>query len=200
MASAPLGRFALGTANLGNLYTPVTEEQAHAVLEAAWECGIRYFDTAPHCGLGLAERRLGAFLATKAREEFVVSTKVGRFLVPNPGGAAGLEEAKQQAALDDVLPEARARCVGVAAAGVFNSGLLATPFRSRPITSTTPCRRTCLSRRVRSPPSAPSSTSTCPLRRCTTRSGRRRCGPWSSARRTRGGQVKRATPARHGAR
>jgi D-threo-aldose 1-dehydrogenase len=62
MASAPFGRFALGTANLGNLYAPVSDEQAHAVLEAAWECGIRYFDTAPHYGLGLAERRLGTFL------------------------------------------------------------------------------------------------------------------------------------------
>jgi D-threo-aldose 1-dehydrogenase len=54
------------------------------VLEAAWGCGIRYFDTAPHYGLGLSERRLGAFLAGKPREEFVVSTKVGRRLVPSP--------------------------------------------------------------------------------------------------------------------
>jgi len=91
MASPPLGRFALGTASLGNLYAPVSDEQAQAVLEAAWECGVRYFDTAPHYGLGLAERRLGAFLATKPRGEYVVSTKVGRLLVPSPEGASRLD-------------------------------------------------------------------------------------------------------------
>ena len=79
-----LGDLGFGGANLGNLFTAMTDEQAHAVLEAAWECGIRYFDTAPHYGLGLAERRLGAFLAGKPRDEFVVSTKVGRRLEPSP--------------------------------------------------------------------------------------------------------------------
>lgn len=88
-ASSPLG---LGGANLGNLFAAMSDEQAHAVLDAAWECGIRYFDTAPHYGLGLAERRLGAFLSRKPREEFVVSTKAGRLLVPSPGTAAGSDE------------------------------------------------------------------------------------------------------------
>ncbi|NKQ51368.1 aldo/keto reductase [Amycolatopsis sp. K13G38] len=229
MASPPLGRFALGTASLGNLYAPVGDEQAHAVLEAAWECGVRYFDTAPHYGLGLAERRLGAFLKTKPRADYVVSTKVGRLLVPDPEGAARLDLADgyhvpadhrrvwdfsaagirrsleeslarlgldsvdivylhdpdeydlepalaqglpavaalrdegvvravglgskstkalaagarsgaldllmiagrftllEQPAVDDIVPECRAHSVGIAAAGVFNSGLLATP-------------------------------------------------------------------------
>ncbi|GHE78640.1 oxidoreductase aryl-alcohol dehydrogenase like protein [Amycolatopsis deserti] len=228
MASVP-GPFALGAANLGNLYVPMSDEQAHAVLEAAWDCGIRYFDTAPHYGLGLSERRLGAFLAGKPRAEFVVSTKAGRLLVPDPDGADRLDEANQfavpadhrrvwdfsadgvrrsldesltrlgldsvdvvylhdpeeydlgpalasglpalarlrdegvvraigvgsksvaaltaaarfgiadllmvagrftlldQSALDEVLPECRTRSIGVAAASVFNSGLLATP-------------------------------------------------------------------------
>ncbi|TNC24912.1 aldo/keto reductase [Amycolatopsis alkalitolerans] len=85
MGSAPRGRFGLGAASLGNLYAPIDDEQAHAVLETAWELGIRYFDTAPHYGLGLSERRVGAFLATKPRNEFVVSTKVGRLLVPQRG-------------------------------------------------------------------------------------------------------------------
>ncbi len=80
----PLGDLGFGGANLGNLFTAMSDSEAHAVLEAAWECGIRYFDTAPHYGLGLAERRLGAFLATKPRDEFAVSTKVGRRLVPSP--------------------------------------------------------------------------------------------------------------------
>src|SRR4051794_14391074 len=85
-------RFAFGTASLGNLYAPMSDEQAHAVLEAAWECGVRYFDTAPHYGLGLAERRLGAFLPTKPRGEYTVPTKVGRLLVPAPAGAQALDD------------------------------------------------------------------------------------------------------------
>jgi D-threo-aldose 1-dehydrogenase len=88
----PSGRLGFGGANLGNLFTAMSDEQAHAVLEAAWECGIRYFDTAPHYGLGLSERRLGAFLATKPRDEFVVSTKVGRRLEPSPETSDELDE------------------------------------------------------------------------------------------------------------
>jgi len=87
-----LGNLGFGGANLGNLFTAMSDEQAHAVLEAAWKHGIRYFDTAPHYGLGLAERRLGAFLATKPRDEFVVSTKVGRRLVPSPETSDELDE------------------------------------------------------------------------------------------------------------
>ncbi|WP_434713779.1 aldo/keto reductase (plasmid) [Rhizobium sp. YTUHZ045] len=69
-----------GTAPLGNLYRAITDEEAAAVLDAAWQHGIRYFDTAPLYGLGLAERRVGRFLATKQRKDYVVSTKVGRLL------------------------------------------------------------------------------------------------------------------------
>lgn len=75
-----LPRLGLGCAALGNLFRERSDEEADAVLEAAWEGGIRHFDTAPHYGLGLSERRLGRFLATRPRDEFVVSTKVGRLL------------------------------------------------------------------------------------------------------------------------
>lgn len=81
-----VGPYAFGVAPLANLGREVTEEEAAAALEAAWSVGVRYFDTAPHYGLGLGERRLGAFLATKPRNEFVLSTKVGRVLVDNPLG------------------------------------------------------------------------------------------------------------------
>ena len=81
-----VGPYAFGVAPLANLGHEVTEEEAAAALEAAWSAGVRYFDTAPHYGLGLGERRLGAFLATKPRNEFVLSTKVGRVLVDNPLG------------------------------------------------------------------------------------------------------------------
>ncbi|MFF8726524.1 aldo/keto reductase [Streptomyces sp. NPDC015171] len=78
----PLG---LGAAPLGNLYTPVTDEQAHAAVHAAWQRGIRYFDTAPHYGLGASERRLGAALRAYDRARYTVSTKVGRRLEPADG-------------------------------------------------------------------------------------------------------------------
>ncbi|MFE9172620.1 aldo/keto reductase [Streptomyces kebangsaanensis] len=74
-----------GAAALGNLYAPVGEEQARATVAAAWQRGIRYFDTAPHYGLGLSERRLGAALREHPRSAYAVSTKVGRLLEPSDG-------------------------------------------------------------------------------------------------------------------
>ena len=77
-----LGPLALGTAPIGGLFDAVSDETAHAVVERAWQLGIRYFDTAPLYGVGLSERRLGAALRDKPRSEFAVSTKVGRLLRP----------------------------------------------------------------------------------------------------------------------
>lgn len=87
MNSAKVGRvnvteFALGCATLGNLYTEVDDEAATATVDAAWDGGIRTFDTAPHYGLGLSERRLGKALRGRPRDEYTVSTKVGRILEP----------------------------------------------------------------------------------------------------------------------
>jgi D-threo-aldose 1-dehydrogenase len=76
-----------GAASIGNLYRAVSDEQAAATVAAAWDAGIRYFDTAPHYGVGLAERRLGEALAGHPRDEWVLSTKVGRLLVADPDGA-----------------------------------------------------------------------------------------------------------------
>jgi D-threo-aldose 1-dehydrogenase len=71
-----------GGAAIGNLFTAVTEDDARAAVDAAWDGGIRAFDTAPHYGLGLSERRLGAALRHRPRDEYVISTKVGRRLRP----------------------------------------------------------------------------------------------------------------------
>ncbi|MDN5906197.1 MAG: aldo/keto reductase [Micrococcaceae bacterium] len=84
-----LGRLGFGAAGIGNLYKAMPDDQATAIVEAAWDSGVRYFDTAPHYGLGLSERRLGAVLATKPRDQFVISTKVGRLLAPNPDALPG---------------------------------------------------------------------------------------------------------------
>lgn len=97
-----LGALGHGAANVGNLYRAMTDEEAWSVLDAAWEAGVRYFDTAPHYGLGLSERRLGAFLATKPRDEFVVSTKAGRLLRPSPETADRLDDANQFAVPADL--------------------------------------------------------------------------------------------------
>ncbi|WP_432483991.1 aldo/keto reductase [Kineococcus esterisolvens] len=93
MRTAALGRTGLdvpvvgfGCAPLGNLYAEVTEARARAALEAAWESGVRCFDTAPYYGLGLSERRVGAFLRSVPRGELVLQTKVGRLLRPRSGG------------------------------------------------------------------------------------------------------------------
>lgn len=89
-----LDRLGFGAAGLGNLLGVVSEEEAQATLQAAWDAGIRHFDTAPHYGLGLSERRLGAFLADMPREEYILTTKVGRLLVPRPGWAGELDLAE----------------------------------------------------------------------------------------------------------
>nr|WP_314466812.1 aldo/keto reductase [uncultured Novosphingobium sp.] len=79
---APLS---FGSAAIGNLYRPVPDAEAFAVIEAAWEAGLRYFDTAPHYGFGLSEKRLGEALATlDPAGEAIISTKVGRRLDPAP--------------------------------------------------------------------------------------------------------------------
>ncbi|WP_114558379.1 aldo/keto reductase [Desertihabitans aurantiacus] len=79
-----LGRIGLGTAPFGNLYREVGDDVAAEAVVTAFEGGIRYFDTAPHYGLGLSERRLGRALQQLPRDEVVVSSKVGRLLRPNP--------------------------------------------------------------------------------------------------------------------
>ena len=72
-----------GASVIGNLYRTTTAEEAAAALDTAWDAGIRYFDTAPHYGLGLSEHRLGAALRSRPRDQCVVSSKVGRLLIPN---------------------------------------------------------------------------------------------------------------------
>jgi D-threo-aldose 1-dehydrogenase len=73
----------LGCAPIGNLYDPVGDDDAIAVVHAAYDAGIRFFDTAPLYGHGLSETRLGAALATLPRESVTIATKVGRLLVPD---------------------------------------------------------------------------------------------------------------------
>src|ERR1700722_9683930 len=83
-ANVTLGTVGFGAAPIGNLYSEVDDHVARSVIDLAWDAGVRYFDTAPHYGLGLSERRLGTALRARPRGEYLISTKVGRLLVPNP--------------------------------------------------------------------------------------------------------------------
>src|SRR5215467_4815253 len=89
MRTSRLGRSAVevtqlgfGGGPLGGLFAPLDDDTAAGALAAAWDCGIRYFDTSPHYGIGQSERRTGSFLRGKPRAEFTLSTKVGRLLIP----------------------------------------------------------------------------------------------------------------------
>ena len=89
-ATVPIGqtglavtRLGLGGASIGGLYREVTDEEGVAVVRHAWDLGIRYFDVAPLYGYGNAERRIGLGLRDRPRDEFVLSTKVGRLAVPH---------------------------------------------------------------------------------------------------------------------
>jgi D-threo-aldose 1-dehydrogenase len=91
-ARRPLGRrgpavtgLGLGTAPIGNMFTSVTDDDAFATVDAAWNGGVRYFDTAPLYGHGLSEQRLGRALQGRPRDAYVLATKVGRVL--DPAGA-----------------------------------------------------------------------------------------------------------------
>ncbi|GAB3008422.1 aldo/keto reductase [Streptomyces pseudoechinosporeus] len=81
--SVSVTELGFGASVIGNLYRVTPADAATAAVDAAWEAGLRYFDTAPHYGLGLSERRLGAALRGRPRDEYVISSKVGRLLVPN---------------------------------------------------------------------------------------------------------------------
>lgn len=90
-----LTRLGFGGAPLGNMHRALAEADAEAVVAAAWDAGLRYFDTAPLYGHGLSEQRIGRVLRDRSRDEFVVSTKVGRLLEPVRAGdeASGIYRA-----------------------------------------------------------------------------------------------------------
>ena len=90
--------FGLGGAPLGNLFAPVADAEADRLVRHAHTRGIRYFDTAPHYGNGLSEHRIGAALRELPRDGYLLSTKVGRLLQPDPAAP------REQHGYVDVLP------------------------------------------------------------------------------------------------
>ncbi len=75
----------LGCAQMGGMYSDVSLEACRALLDAAWDAGVRYFDTAPYYGYTRSERRLGTLLDGRDRDSYALSTKVGRLMQPDPG-------------------------------------------------------------------------------------------------------------------
>lgn len=78
-----ISRIGFGGAPIGDLKRAPSDAASRKLLKSVWDAGIRYFDTAPFYGSGLSERRIGDFLRDKPRDEYVLSTKVGRLLVPD---------------------------------------------------------------------------------------------------------------------
>lgn len=111
-----VGPLGFGSAGLGNLYGAVADDVWPGCVPAAWDAGIRYFDVAPHYGLGLAEERLGRSLEGRPRDEYLLSTKVGRVIVPraNPEGATDMANQFD-------VPADRARVIDYSRDGVLRS-------------------------------------------------------------------------------
>ncbi|WP_431219811.1 aldo/keto reductase [Leifsonia xyli] len=87
-----LTELGFGAAQLGNLFRETTDAEAQDAVRAAWDEGLRYFDTAPHYGLGLSEQRLGRALRGTPRDRIALSSKVGRLLVDSPDTADRLDD------------------------------------------------------------------------------------------------------------
>ncbi|MDQ0300276.1 D-threo-aldose 1-dehydrogenase [Salibacterium salarium] len=106
------GKLGFGTAPLGNMYRDIPEEEAKAVVEAAWDNGIRYFDTAPLYGAGLAELRLGKVLSKHKRDDYVLSTKVGRYIAEETEEKEGLfQYGRPNKVIDDYSAEGTRRSI-----------------------------------------------------------------------------------------
>ncbi len=89
------GKLGFGAAPLGNLFRDIPEEEALATVEAAWNDGIRYYDNAPFYGAGLAELRMGEVLAGRPRDQYVISTKVGRVILDELGNLSVRDRAER---------------------------------------------------------------------------------------------------------
>ncbi len=112
-------RLGFGAAPLGNMFRDIPEDEAHATVDAAWDDGIRYFDNAPFYGAGLAEIRMGEALKDKPRDEYVISTKVGRVVLdeleqgPRDNGEKGsvFEHGRRNKVINDYSADATLRSI-----------------------------------------------------------------------------------------
>ncbi|WLR60219.1 aldo/keto reductase [Guptibacillus hwajinpoensis] len=102
----------LGTAPLGNMFREVPEEEARKTIQTAWDQGVRYFDTAPFYGAGLAEVRLGNVLSQYNRDDYLLSTKVGRYITEDTENKEGLfQYARNNKVITDYTEDATKRSI-----------------------------------------------------------------------------------------
>lgn len=105
-------KLGFGTAPLGNMFRDIPEEEAQATIQSAWDQGIRYFDTAPLYGAGLSEIRLGDALSTYKRDDYVLSTKVGRVISDVEEEKEGLfQSGRKNKVIDDYTADATLRSI-----------------------------------------------------------------------------------------
>ncbi|MFQ3543031.1 aldo/keto reductase [Halobacillus rhizosphaerae] len=105
-------RVGLGTAPLGNMFREVPEEEAQTTIQTAWDQGVRYFDTAPFYGAGLAEMRLGKALSNYNRDDYLLSTKVGRYVLDEEENKEGLfQYARKNKVITDYSEDATKRSI-----------------------------------------------------------------------------------------
>ncbi|WP_294391575.1 aldo/keto reductase [uncultured Sphingomonas sp.] len=90
-----LGKLGFGAAPLGNMFRDIPQEEALATVDAAWSNGIRYYDNAPFYGAGLAELRMGEALVGKPRDQYVISTKVGRLILDEMEDVSAREQGEK---------------------------------------------------------------------------------------------------------
>lgn len=113
-SSVQVSRLSLGTAPLGGMYESVPDAVATELIGGALDAGLRYIDTAPHYGRGVAEERLAAVLPSRDRSTFVLSTKVGRLIVAaeGPADTSKFHDAKQTKAVLNFSAEGVRRSIG----------------------------------------------------------------------------------------
>ncbi|MBO0140735.1 aldo/keto reductase [Agrobacterium sp. Ap1] len=97
-------RLGFGAAPLGNMFRDIPEDEARATVEAAWTDGIRYYDNAPFYGAGLAEIRMGEALKGKPRDQYVISTKVGRYILDEIEDVSAREQGEKAGVFSHGLP------------------------------------------------------------------------------------------------
>ncbi|MEV4608552.1 aldo/keto reductase [Neorhizobium sp. LMR1-1-1.1] len=97
-------RLGFGAAPLGNMFRDIPEDEARATVEAAWTDGIRYYDNAPFYGAGLAEIRMGDALKDKPRDQYVISTKVGRYILDEIEDVSAREQGEKAGVFSHGLP------------------------------------------------------------------------------------------------
>lgn len=112
MKDALQHKIGLGTAPLGNMFRDVPEEEAQETIQTAWDAGVRYFDTAPFYGAGLAELRVGEVLSKYNRDDYVISTKVGRYITDNEDEKEGLfQHGRNKQVVTDYTEDATKRSI-----------------------------------------------------------------------------------------